>query len=147
MNKYNIHVYKIWWDNKDDLYVGCTKQSLSIRMAGHRKMCKGGTQYRLYNAMRVNGLDFRYVLLQSYEVSSRDEKRKWEQHHIDLLNPNLNKIRAYNTPEDNKRMLKQYKEEHKNEKRIADKNWRENNKDRKKANDTKYYRNNKIEIR
>ena len=109
---YRINIYKIWWQGKDDLYVGSTKQKLSMRMAKHRSNCKSGIQFNLYEIMRINGYDFEYVLLQSYEVSCKDEQLKHEQHFIDLLHPNLNNRRAHNTPEDRKQYHKQYRDIH-----------------------------------
>ena len=46
-------IYKIWNDVDDELYMGSTCQTLSMRMVGHRR-CKNGTakkHYRLYQKM------------------------------------------------------------------------------------------------
>ena len=56
---------------------------------------------RLYKFMKDHR-DFKYVLLEEYDVSSNDEKLKWEQHWYDQLQPNLNMCRCHNTDEDNK---------------------------------------------
>lgn len=120
MDKYKIFCYKIWWEGKDDLYVGSTKQALSMRMAKHRHCAKKGrTDMKIYNAIRNNGYDFNYCALESYDVSCSEDKRKWEQRHIDLLKPNLNMYAAYATLERKKIKKAEYS-----------KTSRENNKDK-----------------
>ncbi len=143
---YKINVYKIWWDGKDDLYVGSTRQRLCTRMTEHRRNCKKGIQYKIYGAMRINGYRFSYVLLESYEVSCKDEQLKYEQRHLDLLHPNLNKNRAYNTPEDSKRMQKCYRDTHKDKLRVIHKQYRETHKDEAKQYRKQYYESNKEEL-
>ena len=153
MNKYKISCYKIWWDNGiNDLYVGSTKQVLSMRMAGHRRKTKSGGSYNIYNAIRTNGYDFNYVLLQSYEVSCKDEQLKWEQKWIDEIHPNLNKNRAHRSPEYSEQYKKQWYQDnkdiilerdkiryqiHKDKILVKCKQYRENNKDKIKSRSTK----------
>jgi hypothetical protein len=94
--------------------------------------------------MRENGLDFRYILLESYDVDSIDEQRQKEQIWIDRLKPDLNSKRAYSTEEDYKNMRKQYRDnnpekvkkhkqdyykKYKEEIKIKKKQYREDNKD------------------
>ncbi len=144
MNKYTISCYKLWWQENDrDLYVGSTKQALSMRMAGHRQLCKTGMQIKLYEAMRINGLDFHYVLLESYEINSRDQQMKWEQHWIDKLSPNLNQIRAYCTVKYRKQYVKQYRNDHKDEIKI----YRESHRSGAKVKYKQYYESNKNNIK
>lgn len=92
---YNINIYKIWWDNKDDVYVGSTKQRLAVRMAGHRALCKRNSRFYLYEIMRENGSDFNYVLLESKDVHNVDEKKQIEQEHVDRLRPSMNIKRGW----------------------------------------------------
>ncbi len=139
---YSINVYKIWWEGKEDLYVGSTKRGLAARMTRHRGTCRSGKQYKLYEVMRVNGYCFRYVLLESYEINNRDQQLKYEQKWIDKLQPNLNMYRAFNTAEDTKRVSQQWHENHKNEIRIAGIKRRENNKDKIRAKSTIYRKKN-----
>lgn len=144
---YRINVYKLWWHGNDrDLYVGSTKQPLSKRMAKHRISCKGGIRYKIYEVMRVNGYDFQYVLLDSYEVNNRDEQRKYEQHHIDLLQPNLNEIRAYRSPEVTKRWWKQHRETHKDKIKTEKKQYYNRNKNEINAKCKQYNQSHKEEI-
>jgi hypothetical protein len=93
---YPIHVYKIFWSDCDDFYIGSTKRKLCKRMTCHRHECKEGKQLKLYNFMREKGLyNFQYVLISTHTVCSKDEQRKYEQLAIDLLNPTLNMHRAF----------------------------------------------------
>ncbi len=142
---YKINVYKLWWaDNDRDLYVGSTKRKLCVRMASHRSLCRSGRQYKLYNAIRTNGYDFNYVLIESYEVSCRDEQVKWEQRHIDLLKPNLNDRRAYNSPEYTKQYDIQYATKynkiHKEKIKVYRKQYEETHKDKIQAEAKEYNR-------
>ena len=143
---YKINVYKIWWQEKDGVYVGSTKQSLSKRMAKHRITCRSGKRFKIYEAMRTNGYDFRYILLDSYEVSCKDEQLKYEQRHIDLLQPNLNDRRAYNTPEDTKKMDQQYRDSHKGEAKLNGKRYRQSHKDEIKIKHKQYRETHKDKI-
>ena len=135
MDKYKIFCYKIWWEGKDDLYVGSTKQALSMRMCGHRRDCRIDKQYKLYKTMRINGYDFRYVLLESYMISYREEQLKWEQYWIDKISPNLNMYRSYRSPEYVKEIVKQYQEDHKDEIKIYKKQYQRDHKDEIKVKD------------
>lgn len=101
MSTYKINIYKIWWDDKKDFYVGSTKQRLSVRMAGHRGMGKKNkNKQKLYRTMNEKGygFNFNYVLLDSKDVANVDEKLKLEQEYIDKLRPNLNGGRACYDP-------------------------------------------------
>lgn len=100
MTTYNINVYKIWWDDKDDFYVGSTKQRLSVRMAGHRSLGKKNNKQKLYKKMKEEGygFNFNYILLESKKVNNTDEKLQLEQSYIDKLRPSLNVGRACYDP-------------------------------------------------
>ena len=115
---YKIQVYKIFWGGNKNEYVGSTKSKLSQRMGQHRSCAiNKGSDTLIYEAIRACPYKFSYVLLESYEVVSRDEQNKWEQHWIDKLEPNLNKNKAHITAEQeverNKNYAKKYNEKHK----------------------------------
>ncbi len=131
--KYKISVYKIYWNDCEDFYIGSTKLKLSRRMAEHRGCCRrGNTKQKIYNFMREKGVEnFKYILIESYEVESNDEKRKWEQYHISELKSNLNMWRAYNTEED-----------YKSQKKISDKKYYKKNEDKIKTYKKEYYKKN-----
>ena len=92
---YEIKCYKIWWKDNPDKYVGSTKQRLSMRMTGHRRIAKEGNVRKIYEAIRKYGYDFNYVMLESCMVNSTDEQRMMEQEWIDELKPSLNTNMAY----------------------------------------------------
>lgn len=123
---HTIKIYKMWWNDCEDLYIGSTKNTLSRRMAQHRLASKT-KKYNIHKAIIKNG-EFNYVLLESYEVKDNDEKLKWEQHWIDKLIPNLNKIRCHNTIEDTKYIKKIYTANIKDIKKKYDKEYRKKNK-------------------
>ncbi len=107
--KYKICIYKIWWNgNDDDLYVGGTKVLLSARISKTRYQCRKGKSTKLYDAIRKNGYDFNYVMLESFMICNRDEQRMHEQTYIDKLNPSLNMIKAHRTVAEKKIYLKDY---------------------------------------
>ncbi len=119
---HKINVYKIFWGGvNEDKYVGSTKSNLSQRMGQHRS-CAGNIKNvsLLYDAIRSCIYKFSYVLLESYQVTCKDEQLKWEQHWIGKLDPNLNKIKAYATPEQHVERNKKYTKEraNKNKKNI-----------------------------
>ncbi len=160
MNTYKIKVYKIYWNDCDDLYVGSTKDSLSNRIAQHRKECKSGKRKtKIYESMRKNNMnELRYCMIESYEVHDKDEQLKWEQYHASELQPNLNMYRCHNTHEDYKKYktnwarehkddLKAYRDSHKEEIRNLNKKYRENNKESLKIKQKIYQEKNKDRIR
>ena len=92
---YKINVYKLWWDSNEDLYVGSTKSKLCYRAAQHRNCANNGKMTNVYVGIRKNGIGtMKYGLLESYEVSSRDEQLKYEREWQDKLKPSLNMYRA-----------------------------------------------------
>ncbi len=125
---YKIFIYKIWWEDKDDLYVGSTKQKLSYRMRNHRADCNRNRQYKLQVAMREYGYDFNYIILKSYNVSCREEQMKKEQKWINKLKPNLNKNNPVNQMTKSE-YDKIYKEKNKERIKKNHKIWRDNNRD------------------
>ena len=98
--QYEIRVYKLYWDNCDDLYIGSTKNSIPHRVAKHRSDARKGSTIRLHTKMREMLIEnLKYTLIASCMVSNKDEQRAFEQLHIDQLRPNLNSRRAHSTPE------------------------------------------------
>ncbi len=130
MISYKIVCYKIWWSDKDDLYVGSTKEKLSKRMTKHRGRARDGKLDRkIYNAIRTNGYDFKYCKLESYDVFNNEDKLKWEQYWIDELTPNLNMNRAHNFDGYEKGYNAKHYEKNKIKILVKKKEWNENNKD------------------
>ncbi len=145
MTKYKVSVYKIYWDDSDDIYIGSTKQKLSYRVATHRARSKKNSNFkkncRLHLKM-AESLDFKYVLIDSATVSSADEKKRLEQKYIDELKPKLNMIRATSLPhrykgweEDDK--LKEIERKKQEIINAKNKRWSEKMEERKKRNKEK----------
>ena len=113
---YPIYIYKIFWSDCDDFYIGSTKQKLCRRITGHRTDCRKGNQSKLYKVMREKGTNsFQYVLISTHTVCSKDEQRQAEQQVIDELNPTLNTFRAFITEEGRKQRTKEYQKEYNEE--------------------------------
>lgn len=95
------YVYKIIHTSRDDIlpYVGSTKEKLSLRMSKHRSLFKrwkeGNTTYcAAYELFDEYGVEnFIIVELGRYEVSDKQELRKYEQEWIEKTRC-CNKVRA-----------------------------------------------------
>lgn len=110
-------VYKIIADNDETqiAYIGSTlEKQLSRRMSYHRSdytAFKEGTKthftssFILFDEFGIQNC--KIVLLQSYEVSSKDELRAREQEWIDKI-PNCNKNKAFRTEEQKKEYQRNY---------------------------------------
>ena len=158
MNPYRINVYKIYWEDCDDIYVGSTRVKLSSRMIQHRNACKQNKMQKINIAIREKGIyDFRYILLGSYTVFCRNEQMKWEQHHIDILKPNLNVYRSYRSKEytrkyiaqwarDHPETLQKYRDEHKDDRKNYHKMYYKKNKEKITERHMRYVANNKEKI-
>jgi hypothetical protein len=152
------HIYKIIADNDETKmpYIGSSTQKLlSARMKNHRddyKAFKDGKKtsftasFILFDEFGIQNC--KIVLLQSYQVSSKDELRAREQEWIDKI-PNCNKYKAFRTEEQKKeyqrnydkqyaidnreKILKQkkvYAEEHKEERAEYYTKWRADNREK-----------------
>ncbi len=142
--EYKINVYRIWWDEGKDLYVGSTKRKLSARMASHRRSCRTGrTDYSLFNFIKENGYDFNYGLIKSYMVTCRDEQMMWEQYHLGLLKPNINKNRAHRSPEYTKQYQDDWRDNNRVEQREKQKIYHQKNKEIRNAKNRKYWQDTK----
>ena len=147
MPPYEIRCYKIWWENNPEMYVGSTKQRLSMRMCEHRADAKKGKTQKIFEAIRKYGYDFNYVMLESFTINNSDEKRMREQFWIDELKPSLNSIRAYINVNDVKMRDKHTRTIYRKTNRAkilnTQKEYRKNNAEQRKA----YYQTNKEEIK
>ena len=131
---YEIRVYKIYFDDCDDIYIGSTKANLSQRMAQHRTAVRKGSTCRIHNFIRSKDLIFNYILVSSCIVYNKDQQNLFEQTVIDELQPNLNQIRAHTTVEQTREQTKVYNDDHK-EARLEH---RQKNKNQKKEYDKEY---------
>ena len=136
MSSYEIKVYKIYFDECDDFYIGSTKTALSNRMTQHRAAVRKGSNYRVHNFIRSKDLIFNYILVRTCVVFNKDQQRQFEQLVISEMNPNLNKIRAYRTEEqkreyysENKEQIKLYQKENKGKIKEYQKEYRDENKE------------------
>jgi predicted GIY-YIG superfamily endonuclease len=67
-------IYKIINSENDTVYVGSTIQSLSARMAGHRRDAKTSMSGIFYKAMREIGIEkFRIIFIENFPCNSISE--------------------------------------------------------------------------
>jgi group I intron endonuclease len=84
-------IYKIVNDVNDDIYIGSTVKQLSNRMAGHRSHSKILDNAKVYEFMRLIGVEhFDIILLESFPCNSKEELRAREHYYISTLKPVLN---------------------------------------------------------
>lgn len=87
--------------DKNQFYVGSTKQTLNARMKNHRFNCQDekyiGYNSKFYKYMRENGVEnFEIKLYKELDVIDVDKKREAEQEVINILDPPLNTRNAKN---------------------------------------------------
>ena len=166
---YNCKVYKIINSIDDEIYIGSTKNTLSRRMAEHRRSCKKEEKKNiiLYIHMKKHGIDNFFIeIIEEKEVSSRSQQlmleAKWQRE----IKPCLNQLYAHCTDEQHKEYHKQYDkkyrekhryklnikskeyyEENKESIKITNKKWREENKELIYENNKAYREANKEKIK
>jgi len=143
MSSYEIKVYKIYFLDCDDFYIGSTKSPLSRRMTEHRAAVRKGSNYKVYNFIRSKNMNFEYILVSSCMVSNKDQQRQFEQSVISEMKPNLNKIRAHTTVEQRREQKKEYRKENKGQIKEQMKEYRDKNKEKLKE----YRKENKEQIK
>tara|TARA_R100000951_G_scaffold62053_1_gene52073 strand:- start:120 stop:515 length:396 start_codon:yes stop_codon:yes gene_type:complete len=91
-----MSIYKIDLGN-NNIYVGSTKNPLSLRRNSHKHALRHNNNKKLYNFMRDNDItDFELELVEAFE----GDLKKREEYHRKKLNANLNSIRCYITEEE-----------------------------------------------
>lgn len=77
-------------------YIGSTN-NFSRRYSSHKHCIKFNYNTELYNTIREHGIEnFNFQILKDCSDMNINDIRKLEQETIDLLEPSLNKIKAYN---------------------------------------------------
>jgi hypothetical protein len=88
-------IYKLVNDVDDKIYVGSTCNPLHKRKQAHKATAKKISNRTVYQHLNAIGWDnVRIVLIEALECKNKDEVRAREQHHIDLLKPELNTFSA-----------------------------------------------------
>ena len=76
-------IYKIWTDNSDDVYIGSTVETVSMRMAKHRarykRFLKTGKGYYTSFIILEQG-NIHYKLIEKYPCENRQQLHKREGH-------------------------------------------------------------------
>ena len=132
-NYQNGKIYKIMSNETDLCYIGSTTQTLSRRMADHRRNYKNWLNENSngitssYEILKY--LDAHIVLIEKYPCNDKSELCKKEQEYIDLTDC-VNKVRAFRSYEDRKIYNKEYHQKNKDEILKQKKEYREMNKER-----------------
>jgi len=100
-----IFIYCIYNNNfKKQFYIGSTKK-YKKRMREHKSNCYNQNRrkynYTLYKFIRENGgwSEFSKIIIATVDVANKLEQLKIEQVYLDHLEPGLNNLRSYRTPE------------------------------------------------
>jgi hypothetical protein len=153
INKYqNGKIYQIVsYSHPELIYYGSTIQSLSVRMAGHRRDMKRGRKTTAEQIICFD--DANILLIENYPCNSKEELNKREGEYIKnnlCVNKNIAGRTLAEWTTDNKEIIKDkkkiYYEGNKVKIAIQEKIYRTNNKNKRKENGLKYYENNKVKI-
>ena len=119
-------IYKILNTIDDEIYVGSTVETLSMRMSKHRSDMKKQPQSKIYKHMHELGVENFYIeLIENFPCNDIYELRAREGHFIREI-ATLNKLIAGRTQ---KEYRKQYNEEHKEHIKETVKQYYEDNKE------------------
>ena len=129
-------IYKILNDLDDDVYIGATCQTLSQRMAGHRRSRNGKDKkhYKLYQKMHQIGVEHFYIeLIEEVPCENAEQLRAIEGTYIRQYGELNNRIEG--------RTKKEYTEDTKERKAEYDKKRREEKRDELSQQKREYYAN------
>jgi len=135
-------IYKLVSSNSEDIYIGSTIQSLSMRKASHKQAYNLHSQSkgRFISSIKIYecGGDIDIFLIEEYPCENKEQLHARERFHIEN-NKCVNKIIPTRT-------IKEYREDFKEHLKEKGKEWANNNKDKRKEID-KRYRDKNIEKR
>ena len=103
----NVDVYRIYWTDSDDSYVGST-DNIKRRMTRHKRELSSPNM-KVSKKIKEKGGSFEYEILETLwceELSDGLKRERWWQ---DELDPSLNELRAFITEEDRKEWVENYK--------------------------------------
>ena len=135
-------IYKILNDIDDYVYIGATCQSLSMRMAGHRRSCNATKKkhYKLYQKMTGIGKEHFYIeLIKETPCENAEQLRAIEGEYIRQYGELNTRIEG--------RTKKQYRQDTKEKKSEYDRIRRAEKGDELKQQKREHYHNNKEEQR
>jgi hypothetical protein len=136
----NYIFYKIFKEDLDEVYVGCTSNFHS-RKKNHKSNCynEKRKQYNLkiYQTIRANGgwNEFKMIQIGTRENITKREAEQIEEEYRLELKATMNMCRAYRSQEDKKEYQKEY-----------DKDYRQTNKEKISEKDKERYQANKDKI-
>jgi hypothetical protein len=140
-------IYKILNTIDDEIYVGSTIETLSVRMAKHRSTMKRKPHYKLYTHMNELGVENFYIeLIENCPCNDVYELRAREGHFIRKIGTLNKQIAGRTDKEYMNQYNKEYKEKHKEALKEYCKKYNEDNKEHIKEVKKKYREEHKVEI-
>jgi hypothetical protein len=92
----NGEIYKLVNSVDDEIYIGSTCGTLHLRKCRHKRDANRYPNRRVYEHFnRIGWENVRIILIEAFPCNNRGELLRREQYHIDLLQPELNKVSAY----------------------------------------------------
>jgi hypothetical protein len=149
----NGKIYKLWSPEGDDIYIGSTVQSLSMRKVAHKRSCNNDNCCSS-KILFQNYDDVRIELIEEFPCENKMELTKREGHYIRTLEcvnkripgrtreESSKKWREANR-EKNKERNRQYRENNREKELKRNKKYREANKEKRTEYDKQYRENNK----
>lgn len=84
-------IYKISTSKSSEVYIGSTIQTLKNRFKAHRSNARIGKKGKLYDHMRLHGIDnFTIESIEECEVGTMEDLGKKETDYFNSINPQLN---------------------------------------------------------
>ena len=156
----NSKIYKLWSPQGEDIYIGSTTLSLSMRKVGHKSnfnkggSCSSRILFEKYDDVRIE-------LIEEFPCGNKMELNKKEGYYIrsmDCVNKHIagrsqkeyddeHKEQKKQYYDEHKEQKKQYREEHKEKFKKYNKEYREEHKEQKKEYNKIYYEKNKEKIK
>jgi hypothetical protein len=135
-------IYKILL-NENDIYVGSTKQTISIKQNHHNHLLKhNNSNRRLYNLCNNNNItNIKCIWVADILYDTNDELRIIKERYRIELNANVNMRKYYSTEDERIESQKLLKNNNRDKIKDYQKNYYELNKIKLKTNQRSYYQN------
>jgi len=134
VNYNNAKIYALRSYQTEDIYIGRTCESLSVRMCKHKCDWKNRDKRNYYTAFEILKYDDCYIeLLKQCPCENIEELKQIEGQFIrqyNCVNKRIENRTRKQWREDNKEHLKQYKEDRKEHYKNITMEWRKNNQDK-----------------
>lgn len=141
----NGKIYKLWCLDCDDTYVGSTTQPLSTRLYQHKTQLNCSSKILFEKSDNV-----KIELIEEFPCENKDQLNQREGHwirEINCVNKNIAGRTVKEWYQDNQEQIKQYRLEHKEQKKERDKKYYQDNKEQMLEQNKQYRLEHKEQIR